>query len=241
MSRSVHFDWYTRESEQDLLYDLVAEAVHVNGHDMFYVPRTVQNRDDVFSEAEWHEFNDAFMLEFYVKTTSQMGGEGALLSKFGVELRDEMVVTVAMKTFSEEVLTERPEFLRPREGDAIYVPMIGSLFTVKYVDKKAFFYQLGGLQAYDLSLELYEGSSAVFSTGVPEIDSVYSKITEDIYELALLTEDGHVLSDERDGWALVYETYDSHDDHSQNLEFEDTSETVIDWTEADPFSEGGKY
>lgn len=241
MVRSVHFDWYTQQNEQDLLYDLVAEAVHVNGHDCWYVPRTVINRDEVFAEAEWHEYNDAFLLEFYVKSINQMGGEGAMLSKFGVQLKDEFVLTVAMKTFASEVLAEKPSFLRPREGDCVYVPMIGALFTIKYVDKKAFFYQLGSLQAWDLTLELYENVGSVFNTGVPEIDAVYEVRNDFMDEYALTTEAGAVLLDERDGWEIQYQTSDTWDDQSQNLDLENEAEEVIDWSETDPFSVGGKW
>lgn len=241
MSSSVFFDFFTDSAEQDLLQDLVSEAIHVLGHDCWYVPRTVVDRDSLFTEAEYHEYLQAFSLEFFFKTTLQMGGEGALLAKFDVELRDELTLTVSKKTFQEEVLDKEPSFLRPREGDLIFIPMIGSLFTIKYVDKKAFFYQLGDLQAYDLSLELYEGSSAVFDTGVPAIDSLYKPITDDVNELVLLTEGGDHLVDERDRWEIVTVGIDDPVDISQNLVIEDEAEDVIDWSETDPFSTSGKF
>jgi hypothetical protein len=109
------------------------------------------------------------------------------------------------------------------------------------VDKKAFFYQMGDLQAYDLSLELYEGSSSVFNTGVPEIDDAYGAITEDLSELALMTENGFMIADERDNWALEYQDYDAYDDNSQNVDFEDEAEALIEWDERDPFSTGDNY
>lgn len=238
MVSTVHFDFFTDPAEQDFLQDLVAEAVHVMGHDCWYVPRTVVDRDSLFTEAEYHSYDSAYLLEFYVKTTQHMGGEGAMLSKFGVELRDELTLTVSKRTFQEEVLDKAPHLLRPREGDLIYVPMIKALFTIKYVDKKAFFYQLGDLQAYDLSLELYEGGSAEFNTGVPVIDSTYTPITDEIDDLALHTEDGYALADERDGWEILWVGPDDQVDVTQNLAIEDEAETVIDWSERDPFSVG---
>lgn len=222
--------------------DLVQESIQIHGHDCWYVPRTVINRDDLFTEAEYHSYDSAFYVDFYIKTTNQMGGEGAMLSKFGVTLRDELVLTVSKKTFQEEVLDVRPDILRPREGDLVFIPMIGSAFVIKYVDKKAFFYQLGDLQAYDLTLELYEGSSAVFNTGVPVIDALYQPITQDLLEMVLTTEDGFIISDERDGWALEWEDVDDQvGDDGQNLEVENEAEIYLDWSETDPFSTGGRF
>lgn len=236
--RNVHVDWYTSQSEQDLLYDLVAEAAAFGGHDCYYLPRNPVDRDELLSEPEYSVFDEAYLVEFFLKTTAQMGGEGAMLSKFGVELRDELTVQVAMKTFASEVTSDRPDLVRPREGDLVYVGMIGALFTVKYVDKKSYFYQLGALQAWDLSLELYEDSSSQFRTGVPEIDDVYGRMSRDVYETALRTEDGHMLVDEERSWPVEFEEERTVDDGSQNVDFEDAGDELIEWEEGDPFSSG---
>lgn len=239
---NVHFDFFEEDIEQQLLSELVAESIEVNGHTCFYVPRTVVNRDDILSEPEFVRFESAYPINVFIKTTSHMGGEGALLSKFGVELRDELIVTVAMLTFADEITSQRGDIIRPREGDLIFIPMIGSAFTLKYVDKKAFFYQLGNLQAWDLSLELYEDANAVFRTGVAQIDSVYGKYTHDILETALATEDGFMLTEPGDRWVLEWENMDTpKDDLEQNVEIEAEADEVIEWNEKDPFSVGGDY
>lgn len=241
MASNIFVDFYTESSEQDLLQDLVQEAVRFAGHDCWYLPRTVVNRDEIFTEPEYGTYDSAFLVDFYIKTTTQMGGEGALMSKFGFELRDELVLTISKKTFQEEILDERPDVLRPREGDLIFIPMIGSMFTIKYVDKKAFFYQLGDLQAYDLTMELYEGQSEVFNTGVPEIDAIYQPITRDINAYALTTEDGYEIHDEYSDWPIIWQADNDQIDISQNLVFEDKANKSIDWSETEPFSEHGKW
>lgn len=235
---NVHFNIYEEASEQELMRDLVAESISIYGHACFYLPRTVVNRDSILNEPEYVKYEDALTVDVYIKSTSQMGGEGALLSKFGVELRDELVVTMAMQTFEDEVTSVRSDLIRPREGDVIFIPMIGSCFTIKYVDKKAFFYQLGALQAWDLSLELYEDSSAKFNTGVYEIDSMYEPQTEDIYEQALSTENGFLLREPGDEWILEWEDMDTRDDQSQNVEIEEAADDLIEWSESNPFSIG---
>lgn len=238
---NVHVDFFGEDIEQNLLSELVAESIEFNGHGCFYVPRTVVNRDSILSEPEYVKFEDAYPIDVYIKSTSQMGGEGALLSKFGVEIRDELVVTVSMLTFSEEVTSQRGDLIRPREGDLVFIPMIGAAFTIKYVDKKAFFYQLGSLQAWDLSLELYEDASAVFETGVEEIDSIYRNYTADSYDAAIAAEDGVILTEPGDGWVLEWEEWDTPADLSQNVEVEEEADDLIDWEERDPFSIGGDY
>jgi len=243
MPVSVFFDFFTEDSEQQQLQEMVQEAISTFGHDVWYVPRTVVNRDLVFTEPEYATYDSAFLIAIYFKTQLQMGGEGALMSKFGFELRDELVVTMAKLEFKEEILDRRPDILRPREGDLMYIPMIGSLFTIKYVDKKAFFYQLGDLQAYDLSLELYEAQSEVFNTGVPEIDAYYKAATMDELVTSLFTEDGNELHDERTDWPFEIERFDDTPELSfdQSKIFETEADAEIDWSEADPFSEKGHY
>jgi hypothetical protein len=255
MVSSNYFNNYDDLDEQDLISELVAETVHNYGQDCWYVPRTVHNRDSIFTEGEYHSFNQAYLLEFYIKSSSQMGGEGALLSKFGVEVRDEMVLTVAKRTFQTEVLDVRPDLLRPREGDLVFVPMVKAAFTIKYVDKKAFFYQMGDLQAYDLTLELYENSGAEFDTGIEAIDSIYGNdggaagvqsggtgAADEILDgITFMTENGLSLLDERDGWLMVLDDTRIKDDLSQNVEIEDEAEKILNWSETDPFSEGGKF
>jgi hypothetical protein len=238
---SVHFNFFDERSEQDLLAEMVAESISIYGHSCFYLPRIVVNRDELLTEPEFVTFDAAYPIDVYVKTTQQMGGEGALLAKFGVELRDELVVTIAMMTFKDEITANYPELVRPREGDLLFVPMIGSLFTIKYVDKKAFFYQLGSLQAWDLSLELYEDSSARFQTGVAEVDSMYEPFTQDVYEAALAAETGHLLQEPGDDWVLEWEDMDTRDDQSQNVEIEEAADELISWDDRDPFSTGGRY
>ena len=119
--------------------------------------------------------------------------------------------------------------------------MTASLYQIKYVNKKAIFYQLGALQTYDIVCELYEGNSDIFNTGIAEIDDTYNALTlvDDSY--AILMEDGTILTTEYNE-KVLNENYslDAIDVQADNDVYElGTNIDFIDFTEIDPFSEGG--
>jgi len=113
-----------------------------------------------------------------------------------------------------------------------------SVFQIKNADVKPIFYQLGALQTYDLTCELYEASSETFNTGITEIDGVYNALSlkSDGYEL--LAENGNVLVTES-GERIILESFDIEaiDVQAENDVFESEGQDFIDFTEFDPFSE----
>ena len=147
---------------------------------------------------------------------------------------------MSQRIFNQEVGKYTSES-RPNEGDLIWFPLTASLYQIKYVNKKAIFYQLGALQTYDLVCELYEGNSDIFNTGIVEIDNKYNalSLTDDSY--AILLENGNTLITEY-GELLLNENFsiDAIDVQADNDVYElPTNIDFIDFTEIDPFSEGG--
>ena len=49
MSTNVYFSKGT-PNEQHLYEDLAIEAIQIYGHDVFYIPRTLVNKDELFGE-----------------------------------------------------------------------------------------------------------------------------------------------------------------------------------------------
>jgi len=239
MPTKTYHNHFTSVMEQRLIEDLVTEAIREYGHDCFYLPRTVQNRDGVLKESEYDRFDSAYMLEFYVKTTQQFAGEGALLSKFGIETNYGIVVTVPRRSFVDEVGSQEG-LERPREGDLVFVPMTNAVYRVAFVDATGLFYPLGSLPVWDLNLELYESDGSIFNTGIPAVDDLFTPISEDILINAVKTEAGDLITDQR-GWVLILEERGDATDADQNAELEDEADDAIDWSEDDPFSEGTRY
>lgn len=238
-----YFRNYDSSREQQLLEDLIVESIKQYGEDMFYIPRVLVDKDEIFGEDTQSKYEHAIPLELYIKSVDGFEGDGVFLSKFGLEIRDQVTFTVALRTFNIDVgLVTGTQ--RPNEGDLIYFPLNQKLFEIRYVNYKPFFYQLGALQTYDLVCELFEYNNQEFNTGIAEIDEIQTKFSFNVLDYALLAEDGSVMRTEDDEY-LVTEKWDMDeiDPGTDNdyIEEEIENEDIIDWSETDPFSETGTY
>ena len=172
------------QSEQRLVQDLINEQLMIYGVEVTYIPRKMVNRSTVIEEVTASKFDDNFLLEAYVNTYEGYGGQGDIMTKFGVSLRDELTLTISKERFEDfisaflEVLPddEVDVYTRPREGDLIYFPLGSRLFEVKFVEHEEPFYQLGKNYVYQLKCELFEYEDEDIDTSIDEID----KTVEDI-------------------------------------------------------------
>ena len=216
------------------------ESIKVYGHDLYYCPRTIVAKDDIYGEDTISEYKTAYFIDMYIKNVDSYEGDGNFLSKFNLEIRDQMTLTVSVRNFLNEI-GSLENIERPREGDLIYIPMLDRLWVVKYVNKNAVFYQMGAIQMYDLVCEMFEYSSERFSTGIEAIDSIEKDLSLDATEYALLTQDGFILTDQ-DGYQIVQAGYNfeeqARDPFEDNTEFQLEGDTILDWSQIDPFSEG---
>lgn len=175
----------------------------------------------------------------YIKSIDGFGGDQEFLSKFGVEIRNQVVFSVARRRFNEDV-GEFTTQVRPNEGDVIWFPLNQRAFIVRYVNKYEMFYQLGALQTWELTCEVFEYSGEVFNTGIPEIDAIQKKYDTNILDWALKTElDQSILTE--DGDYIVASESSSLDDllpNSDNDEIQRESDLFVDFSSIDPFSEG---
>jgi hypothetical protein len=202
--------------EQTLIEDLIIESIRIYGLDCWYIPRTLGAKDDLLNEDDLPVFDQAYMIEMYVKNVEGFEGDGQFLSKFGLQIRDSMTLSVSMRRFSEDVALYN-EQIRPNEGDLIYFPLTRKVYEVMFVDNKPIFYQLGALQMYDLRCELMEFSNEVFNTGVEEIDIISAN--------RITTANNTIAGIE------------SLDSLADNLTIETTADGILDFTEENPFGE----
>ena len=78
-------------SEQLLVEDLVIEAMQIHGMDVYYLPRSSRDSVDMlYGEDPLKEYRKAYPIEMYLEDVTGMEGEGDFISKFGLEIRDEM-------------------------------------------------------------------------------------------------------------------------------------------------------
>ena len=240
MATNYFFNNTSSAAEQKLIEDLVIESIKVYGIDMYYLPRTILNRNQVFREQDSASYNASYQVEMYLKSFDKFGGDGKFLSKFGLEIRDEVIFTVAFRTFTNEVTTLNGQS-RPNEGDLIFLPLNKKVFQIKFVDHEAIFYQMGSLQMYDLTCELFEYSNENFNTGIAEIDDKYATYSTDMSDYSLMTEDGFELTDSYNNVLVQNYNLDAIDDQSQIDVFTNESANFVDFSEGNPFSEAGVY
>jgi hypothetical protein len=173
---------YSSQSEQDLYDDLMEESIKIHGIDVRYVQRDIQKIDSLFKDVEVSRFETTFEIEMFIDSVEQFGGEGDFLSKFGVEIRDTLELTVMVKRCEDIGIG------RPKEGDLIFFPFNKQLFEVMFVEDEQIFYTLGKKFVYRLKLELFEYSNQMINTGIEDIDNIQY---ENAYSIELTTTNGN--------------------------------------------------
>ncbi len=171
MPRSVFFSQAVR-SEQNLYEDLVIESLKIFGQDVYYIPRTLVNRDDVLNEDPASRFDDAYLIEAYLENIDGFEGQGDLYSKFGLEIRDEATFVISRRQWEKIVGIFSSDLTnpRPQEGDVLFLPMTNSFFEISFVEDDSPFYQLSNLPVYRMQCSLFEYADEDFDTGIESID-----------------------------------------------------------------------
>ena len=223
MNKNLFFDFYNNQSEQLLWEQFAIESIQQYGHDVYFIPMKLNKLDVLYGEDELASYEQAFDSTVYIKSFDSYGGDGTFLSKFNLEVRDQLILIMAQRPFREEIGSALGVD-RPKEGDLIYSSMIKRLFIIKYVDKTEKFYPLGTLPSWSLTCEVFEYSNENISTGIPEIDAIQTEnsfagtgdapISNTQYEQVL----GDFFAD------------------NQDISQEGTG--LIDWSNIDPFSNG---
>ena len=170
-------------SEQRLVQDLINEQLRMYGVEVVYIPRKFVNKKTIIQEVTSSRFDDNFAIEAYVNNYDGYGGQGDILTKFGVSLKDELLITISKERFEDFIApflgalddgTEDSDIIlstRPREGDLIYFPLGERLFEVKFVEHESPFYQLGKNYVFELKCELFEYEDEIIDTSIDEIDT----------------------------------------------------------------------
>ena len=286
MATNKYFNNFAYAREQDLVEDLTIESIKSYGHNVKYLPKTISGIDHLFGEDKLLKYETAADVEMYVKNVEGFEGEGEFMSKFGVQLNDQLTLTVARKRFDqirteklttevgynylqESANTDAPsrQFLtgnnhtesiiletgttgvnsysitanRPQEGDLVFFPLVNKIFEIKFVEHEDIFYQTGRLQSYDLRCELFKYSSEQIRTGNTEIDSTETAGTLDTLLYELLLENGDkLLEEEGDSLVQEYQLF-TQDTGANNSFFQSEGESIIDFSERNPFSEVDRY
>jgi hypothetical protein len=89
-------------TEQSLYSNLVAEAIQIYGHDVFYIDRTIVAEDTVFGEDSLSVFRDAAKIEMYIENgDGGFAGEREIMNQFGLQNLSEATFVVNKIRFQE--------------------------------------------------------------------------------------------------------------------------------------------
>ena len=159
MPTNVFFN-HAVQSEQHLYEDLVVESLRMYGQETYYLPRKIVEEDTILGEDVQSTFGDSYSVEMYIENTEGFEGEGDLMSKFGVEIRDQATFVISVRSWERFIQLDSnlATSFRPNEGDLVYLPLSGGLFEIKFVEHEMPFYQVGKLFVFKLQCELFEYS-----------------------------------------------------------------------------------
>jgi len=220
MSTSVYFSRGT-QSEQWLYEDLLIEAIQIRGHEVFYLPRTLVNEDDLFGEDTLSKFNDAYSIEMWLENNEGFDGDKEILTRFGLEVRNEVTFVIARRRWEDTISLDENLIVntRPNEGDLIWHPTIKQMYEISFVDHDDPFYEIKNLPVYKLYCRTYEYSQERFDTDITAIDTIEDTESTDMlfyqisgeqsssttYNQNVRLEDGTLLLEETDGDKILSE------------------------------------
>ena len=217
MPTNVYFDTGTRP-EQNLYEDLMIEQLKIYGQDVFYIPRTLVKEDELFGEDTLSKFGDAYLIEMYFENVEGYEGEKEIMSKFGLQMNEDVTFTVSRRRFEQLVSHDSNLIVktRPNEGDLVYFPKVSKIFEISFVDKDDPFYQVHNLPAFKLKCKTFEYSGEDLDTGIKEIDAIETDNSLDLLQFQMTLEQSGTFNE---GLEL--------EDGTGNVEQEDSTDNVI--------------
>ena len=189
MPTNVYFDTGTKP-EQHLYEDLMIEQLKIYGQEVFYIPRTLVKEDELFGEDTLSKFGDAYLIEMYFENIDGFEGEKEIMSKFGLQMNEDVTFVVSRRRFEQLVSHDSNLIVktRPNEGDLVYFPKVSKIFEISFVDKDDPFYQVHNLPAFKLKCKTFEYSGENLDTGITEIDAIETDNSLDLLQFQMTLE-----------------------------------------------------
>ena len=269
-------------SEQSLYANLIAEAIQIHGHDVYYLDRTLVAEDTVLGEDSLSKFNTQAPIEMYMENSDGgYAGEQEVITQFGLENLSEATFVVSKVRFQEKTKqiqiedgtdstssgsillesgsiatsklegetfyilneTDATDADRPLEGDAIYHPLLKKLFEINFVDHDDPFHQLDTNPVYKMRCRLFDYGSEELDTGITDIDAIENSLSIASHQLNLEDETGSILLETGGDEYIILEDYivgdGVTDKTAQNELFETLDDTILDFSESNPFGDAG--
>lgn len=169
MAVSPYFDHVGHQGQQNLVEDLIIEAIQQRGVNVYYIDRQTQENVPLFNEGNKNTFTNSKLIEMQIEEISNFNGEGDLFSAFGgFTLEDSVTFKVSARRFSEEVGVDS----EPTPGDIIYLDFAGQAFEVQKKLEDEDYRQWGKNYTYRIKCTkfVYEGEEML--TDIPTLDTL---------------------------------------------------------------------
>lgn len=226
---------YNFKATQDFYLQLVATATNMFGVDIIYIPRNIGNFDKLYEADDQSTYSITIPTVGYLENVDGFQSQQNIFSKFGLEIRDQITLSIPSLTYDQEVkpFTNAP---RPGEGDLVYFSLNKKCFQIKFTNNKEIFYPLGVLPSYMLTCELFEYSDETFNTNIPEIDILQKNYSLNILDYTITLPDGRAITDGANN-VITQGQYNVQnidiDADNDILEVDDVG--LLDWSANNPF------
>jgi hypothetical protein len=231
MATNPYFQNKGYKPTQNLFDELSEESIKINGIDVVYIVKTTDKVDNLFGDNQLGKLKNSFSIEMYLKNARGFEGQREIVSKFGMEIKDNITLIVSKKRFREESF-KLPEIggrlypmNRPIEGDLIYLPLAptnDNLFEIKFVENDDQMFQQGDYYTFRIDCELYKYSMEDIQTGFSKIDDMQDEFVQKV---------------DANGDGNIDYVMDKKE-LNNNSQLQSQGDDIIDFTERDPFSEG---
>ena len=211
----------------------------------------LENRNEitfVVSKERFQEMDSQFVIESGTDTT----GGGILLEAGSIDQSgNSSTLTSVQGDNNFYVLQDiaSTDADRPQEGDLVYHPIFAKMFEINFVDHDEPFYQLDNNPVYKIRCKQFEYSSESIDTGIETIDAIEGELSVDArqFQITLENEVGSILlenaADTGIDAYIITEDYivgdQSTDTTNQNELFDELDDTVLDFSETNPFGDAG--
>jgi len=152
--------------DHDFYEDIIIETIQIAGYNCYYVRKTFTQIDKILGEDQLLKFTDAHLLEMYIENIEGYGGEGQIISKFGIEVKNKITFIISQSRFMEETQLDRPY-----EGDLIWFPLSNCFFEILFVEDNIPFFEMGNNYTYKLQCQTWNYSHENIDTKETILDS----------------------------------------------------------------------
>lgn len=167
-----HFNGdYAQQTEIDLVEDIAAESIEVQGVQAAYIRKSVKAIDDILVEISVESYRDLYWVPVYIESAPNDDGASDLITKFGLTFDDNYNFVISRKHFN---MLGIPGLNAPEEGDLLWLPLTRTIYVISDAPHRHDFAQLGKKVTWLLICKPYTTAFADIETGETEIDINYN-------------------------------------------------------------------